>query len=149
MKIILTSLICFVFINCSSASNRIIHAKDHASIQLNIVDVDPTTGRMLDTCKTYAICGKFKFWRWRVELDLIQYLLALSQSYQTWLLIKSYYRNHSQNGRVRWLLGSFGQKRWSSVQVSSFNITSNEILELINLFFLGTIKYVFLNISLF
>ena len=41
----------------SSASNRIIAAKDHASIQLNIVDVDETTGRMTSTHKTYAICG--------------------------------------------------------------------------------------------
>ena len=29
----------------SSASNRIIAAKDHASIQINIADVDETTGR--------------------------------------------------------------------------------------------------------
>lgn len=44
----------------SSASNRIIHAKDHASIQINLVDVDPKTGRMLDTSKTYAICGAIR-----------------------------------------------------------------------------------------
>lgn len=43
-----------------SASNRIIHAKDHASIQLDIVDVDPATGLMLDTCKTYALCGEIR-----------------------------------------------------------------------------------------
>lgn len=45
---------------CSSSSNRIIHAKDHASIQINIVDVDPETGRMLDTSKVYAICGEIR-----------------------------------------------------------------------------------------
>ena len=44
----------------SSASNRIIHAKDHASIQIKLVDVDETTGRMLDTSKTYAICGEIR-----------------------------------------------------------------------------------------
>lgn len=44
----------------SSASNRIIHAKDHASIQINLVDVDETTGRMTDTVKTYAICGEIR-----------------------------------------------------------------------------------------
>lgn len=44
----------------SSASNRIIHAKDHASVQLNIVDVDPKTGRMLETSKVYAICGEIR-----------------------------------------------------------------------------------------
>ncbi|XP_034230408.1 40S ribosomal protein S21-like [Thrips palmi] len=43
-----------------SASNRIIHAKDHASIQLEIVDVDPTTGLMLDTSKMYAISGEIR-----------------------------------------------------------------------------------------
>lgn len=44
----------------SSASNRIIHAKDHASIQLNFVDVDESTGRMTDSYKTYAICGEIR-----------------------------------------------------------------------------------------
>lgn len=44
----------------SSASNRIIHAKDHASVQLNIVDVDPEKGRMTDTSRTYAICGEIR-----------------------------------------------------------------------------------------
>ncbi|CAD5114269.1 DgyrCDS3411 [Dimorphilus gyrociliatus] len=43
-----------------SASNRIIHAKDHASIQINIADVDPETGRMTGTSKTYAICGTIR-----------------------------------------------------------------------------------------
>ncbi|XP_046992248.1 40S ribosomal protein S21 [Schistocerca americana] len=43
-----------------SASNRIIHAKDHASIQINIADVDPATGRMTDTTKMYAICGAIR-----------------------------------------------------------------------------------------
>ncbi|KAF7989128.1 hypothetical protein HCN44_007472 [Aphidius gifuensis] len=44
---------------CSS-SNRIIHAKDHASIQLTLADVDPTTGRMSGTNKAYAICGAIR-----------------------------------------------------------------------------------------
>lgn len=44
----------------SSASNRIIAAKDHASIQINIADVDETTGRMTSTFKTYAICGSIR-----------------------------------------------------------------------------------------
>ncbi|XP_021365005.1 40S ribosomal protein S21-like [Mizuhopecten yessoensis] len=43
-----------------SASNRIIAAKDHASIQLNIADVDETTGRMTGTNTTYAICGTIR-----------------------------------------------------------------------------------------
>merc|ERR1719461_862175 len=43
-----------------SASNRIIAAKDHASIQINICDVDETTGRMTSTYKTYAICGAIR-----------------------------------------------------------------------------------------
>ena len=44
----------------SSASNRIIHAKDHASIQLNIAEVDETTGRITGNNKTYAICGPIR-----------------------------------------------------------------------------------------
>merc|ERR1711944_74290 len=43
-----------------SASNRIIAAKDTASIQLIIADVDEKTGRMLSTNKTYAICGAIR-----------------------------------------------------------------------------------------
>ncbi|XP_058800291.1 small ribosomal subunit protein eS21 [Phymastichus coffea] len=43
-----------------SASNRIIHAKDHASIQIALADVDPVTGRMTDTNKMYAICGAIR-----------------------------------------------------------------------------------------
>ncbi|XP_043468083.1 40S ribosomal protein S21 [Leptopilina heterotoma] len=43
-----------------SASNSIIHAKDHASIQITLADVDPETGRMSDTFKMYAICGQIR-----------------------------------------------------------------------------------------
>ncbi|CAG0899900.1 unnamed protein product [Darwinula stevensoni] len=43
-----------------SASNRIIHAKDHASIQINVAEVDPETGRMTGKNKTYAICGPIR-----------------------------------------------------------------------------------------
>ncbi|KAG4072737.1 hypothetical protein HA402_001849 [Bradysia odoriphaga] len=43
-----------------STSNRIIHAKDHASVQINIADVDPQTGIMTGTSKTYAICGSIR-----------------------------------------------------------------------------------------
>lgn len=44
----------------SSSSNRIIHAKDHASIQLTLAEVDPETGRMTDSTKMYAICGAIR-----------------------------------------------------------------------------------------
>ncbi|KAE9550671.1 hypothetical protein FO519_006114 [Halicephalobus sp. NKZ332] len=45
---------------CSSSS-RIIHAKDHASIQLDIVDVDPNTGHLIPNKVTrYAICGELR-----------------------------------------------------------------------------------------
>jgi len=43
-----------------SASNRILAAKDHASVQLNFADVDPETGRMTGEFKTYAICGDIR-----------------------------------------------------------------------------------------
>uniref|UniRef100_T1IRS2 Small ribosomal subunit protein eS21 n=1 Tax=Strigamia maritima TaxID=126957 RepID=T1IRS2_STRMM len=43
-----------------SASNRIIHAKDHASIQINVAEVDDQTGRMTGNNKTYAISGSIR-----------------------------------------------------------------------------------------
>uniref|UniRef100_A0A8B9FKP7 Small ribosomal subunit protein eS21 n=1 Tax=Amazona collaria TaxID=241587 RepID=A0A8B9FKP7_9PSIT len=43
-----------------SASNRIIGAKDHASIQINISEVDKVTGRVNGQFKTYAICGPIR-----------------------------------------------------------------------------------------
>merc|ERR1712002_484924 len=43
-----------------SASNRIIHAKDHASIQINFAEVDESTGRMTGSNKTYAVCGAIR-----------------------------------------------------------------------------------------
>jgi len=43
-----------------SASNRLIGAKDKSSIQINFCDVDPVTGRMLSTHKTFAICGALR-----------------------------------------------------------------------------------------
>merc|ERR1711893_304346 len=43
-----------------SASNRIIYAKDHASIQINVAEVDESTGRMTGQYKTYAICGAIR-----------------------------------------------------------------------------------------
>jgi small subunit ribosomal protein S21e len=43
-----------------SASNRIIGAKDHASIQMNIAEVDESTGRMTGGYTTYAICGAIR-----------------------------------------------------------------------------------------
>ncbi|XP_068505801.1 small ribosomal subunit protein eS21-like [Syngnathus scovelli] len=45
---------------CSSASNRIIGAKDHASVQINIAEVDKVTGRFNGQFKTYAICGAIR-----------------------------------------------------------------------------------------
>ncbi|XP_077310345.1 small ribosomal subunit protein eS21 [Lithobates pipiens] len=43
-----------------SASNRIIYAKDHASVQMNIAEVDKATGRVNGQFKTYAICGTIR-----------------------------------------------------------------------------------------
>ncbi|XP_071964583.1 small ribosomal subunit protein eS21-like [Antedon mediterranea] len=43
-----------------STSNRIISAKDHASVQINIAEVDPTTGMYTGTFKTYALCGAIR-----------------------------------------------------------------------------------------
>ena len=40
-----------------SASNCIIGARDHASVQVNVAQVDKVTGRLNGQLKTYAICG--------------------------------------------------------------------------------------------
>ncbi|KAI6233060.1 40S ribosomal protein S21 [Aphelenchoides fujianensis] len=45
---------------CSSSS-RIISAKDHGAIQIDFVDVDPATGRLIPGKVTrYAICGALR-----------------------------------------------------------------------------------------
>jgi len=41
----------------SSATNSIIAAKDHASVQINVAAVDPATGRATGEYYTYALCG--------------------------------------------------------------------------------------------
>jgi len=41
----------------SSSSGRIIAAKDHASIQINVAEVNDKTGVMTGQNKTYALCG--------------------------------------------------------------------------------------------
>nr|ABX44794.1 putative 40S ribosomal protein RPS21 [Flustra foliacea] len=43
-----------------SASNRIIAAKDHASVQINVALVDEKTGRMTGAYKSYGICGQIR-----------------------------------------------------------------------------------------
>ncbi|KAI8373160.1 30S ribosomal protein S21e [Radiomyces spectabilis] len=48
-----------------SATNRLINAKDHASIQLNVGDVD-AEGRYTNSFSTYALCG---FVRKEAEAD--------------------------------------------------------------------------------
>ena len=42
-----------------SATGRLIHAKDHAAIQLSVCDID-STGKMLPTTKTYCLSGSVR-----------------------------------------------------------------------------------------
>uniref|UniRef100_A0A8C2QGP5 40S ribosomal protein S21 n=1 Tax=Cricetulus griseus TaxID=10029 RepID=A0A8C2QGP5_CRIGR len=49
----------YVLRKCS-ARNLIIGAKDHASIQMNVPEVDRCTGRFNGQFKTYAICGAIR-----------------------------------------------------------------------------------------
>ncbi|KAJ8520411.1 hypothetical protein ONZ45_g2766 [Pleurotus djamor] len=42
-----------------SATNRLITSKDHASVQINVVDVD-ANGRALGTSTTFALCGQVR-----------------------------------------------------------------------------------------
>lgn len=43
-----------------AASNKIIAAKDHAAVQLDIAEVDEQTGRMTGKSRTYALCGSIR-----------------------------------------------------------------------------------------
>jgi small subunit ribosomal protein S21e len=43
-------------ISCSSATGRIIPAKDHASVQINVGNVDEN-GKYTGTYTPYALCG--------------------------------------------------------------------------------------------
>mmetsp|Transcript_51120 Transcript_51120/g.161666 ORF Transcript_51120/g.161666 Transcript_51120/m.161666 type:complete len:80 (+) Transcript_51120:76-315(+) len=40
-----------------SWTNRLITAKDHASVQINIGKIDPSTGRYTGEYHTVALCG--------------------------------------------------------------------------------------------
>ena len=60
----------------SSASNRIINARDHASIQINVAEVDPVRGVMTGSYKTYALCGSI-----RQMVNFISYIYAFNYSY--------------------------------------------------------------------
>ncbi|TFK76504.1 ribosomal protein S21e, partial [Pluteus cervinus] len=42
-----------------SATNRLITSKDHASVQINIADVD-SNGRALSTSTTFVLCGQVR-----------------------------------------------------------------------------------------
>ncbi|CAH8633078.1 unnamed protein product [Heterobilharzia americana] len=43
-----------------AVTNKLIGAKDHASIQIQFVDLDPNTGRMTNGMKTYDISGAIR-----------------------------------------------------------------------------------------
>ena len=43
-----------------AASNKIIAAKDHAAVQLDIAEVDEQTGRVTGKNRTYALCGSIR-----------------------------------------------------------------------------------------
>jgi small subunit ribosomal protein S21e len=51
-----TLKVCHFLFNGSSATGRLINAKDHASVQINIGDVDEN-GTYTGAFTTYALCG--------------------------------------------------------------------------------------------
>lgn len=55
-------IILLILINyfISSASNRIIPAKDHASIQINLAEIDSSTGRITGNHKILTISGAIR-----------------------------------------------------------------------------------------
>lgn len=50
----------FLILTISSASNRIIPAKDHASIQINLAEIDSSTGRITGNHKIFTISGAIR-----------------------------------------------------------------------------------------
>ena len=50
-----------------SWTNRVIQAKDHRSVQLNVAHIDPSTGLYTGDSKTYAISG---YPRQKAESDM-------------------------------------------------------------------------------
>ncbi|KAI7856305.1 30S ribosomal protein S21e [Circinella umbellata] len=60
-----------------SATNRLIKAKDHASVQINVGDVN-AEGRLTGTYSTYAFCG---FVRREAESDDSLNRLATEDGY--------------------------------------------------------------------
>jgi len=57
VRVLLTKF--YNFVN-SSASNRIIPAKDHASIQINLAEIDSATGRITGNHKILTISGAIR-----------------------------------------------------------------------------------------
>ena len=56
----LTMVCCVCDVNwfrCSSWTKRLITAKDHAAVQINIGNVDPATGTYTGDYQTFALCG--------------------------------------------------------------------------------------------
>lgn len=41
----------------SSWTNRVLAADDFGSVQINVANIDPVTGKFDKTSKTYGICG--------------------------------------------------------------------------------------------
>lgn len=44
-----------------SYTNRLIKAKDHASVQINVANVDPVTGIMTGDSKVFCLTGYIRF----------------------------------------------------------------------------------------
>ena len=44
-----------------SWTNRLLTAKDHGSVQINVANVDPVTGQATGNYATFAVCGYVRF----------------------------------------------------------------------------------------
>eukprot|EP00612_Vaucheria_litorea_P002896 CAMPEP_0171459786 /NCGR_PEP_ID=MMETSP0945-20130129/4921_1 /TAXON_ID=109269 /ORGANISM="Vaucheria litorea, Strain CCMP2940" /LENGTH=79 /DNA_ID=CAMNT_0011985855 /DNA_START=40 /DNA_END=279 /DNA_ORIENTATION=- len=60
-----------------SWTKRLITAKDHAAVQINIGNVDPATGTYTGDYQTFALCG---FVRTKGEADLALSTLLAQQA---------------------------------------------------------------------
>jgi small subunit ribosomal protein S21e len=56
-----------------SYTNRLIRAKDHASVQINVANIDPVTGLATGESSSYVLAG---FLRFKAEGDMALTTLA-------------------------------------------------------------------------
>jgi len=64
-----------------SWTNRLVRAKDHASVQINVANVDPTTGIATSDSTPYCLAGYIRF---KSESDMALTALVQKKDEELW-----------------------------------------------------------------